>query len=77
MSKTFSCIPRDLIEKVAAYVFKNQKQSVHVNNTNSSFKNIISMVSKGSILVPILFNISKRPSPFHSHCVSPQFFKRQ
>ena len=71
LSKTFDCIPHDLlIAKLAAYGFdlnalaliftylKNRKQSVQINNTHSSFGNIISGVPQGSIVGPILFNLS-------------------
>ena len=71
LSKAFDCIPHDLIiAKLAAYgisdsalcyiysYLKNRKQCVRINNTQSNFHNIISGVPQGSILGPILFNIS-------------------
>ena len=70
LSKTFNCIPRDLvIAKLAAYGFdknmmcyiysclKSRKQCVSVNNIKSTFEEIISGVPQGSIVCPILFNI--------------------
>ena len=71
ISKALDCIPHNLLAaKLAAYEFelntltlifmypKNQKQSIQINNTHSSFGNIISGVSQGSIVGPILFNLS-------------------
>ena len=71
LSKAFDCIPHDLlIAKLACYGFsdkalcfiysylESRKQCVRINNTYSSFKNIISGVPQGSILGPILFNLS-------------------
>ena len=60
ISKALDCIPHNLLTaKLAAYEFelnaltlifmylKNQKQSIQINNTHSSFGNIISGVSQG------------------------------
>ena len=71
LSKAFDCIPHDLlIAKLSSYGFsrnslcyinsylKNRKQCVRINNTKSYFKEIISGVPQGSILGPILFNVS-------------------
>ena len=71
LSKAFDCIPHDLlIAKLAAYGFdlnalaliftylKNRKQSVQINNTHSSFGNIISGVPQGSTVGPVLFDLS-------------------
>ena len=70
LSKAFDCIPHDLlIVKLHAYGFsenslkffysylKRCKQNVKINNTYSLFKELLSGVSQGSILGPILFNI--------------------
>ena len=70
LSKAFDCIPHDLlIAKFQAYGFnrnivkyfysylKNRKQCVKINNTYSTFQNIISGVPQGSILGPFLFNL--------------------
>ena len=71
LSKAFDCIPPDLlIAKLAPYGFdlkvlaliftylKNRKKSVRINKTNSSVGNIIPGVLQGSIVGPILFNLS-------------------
>ena len=63
LSKAFDCIPHDLlIAKLSAYGFdenslaliysylKRRPQSVRINNTYSSFQNIVSGVPQGSIL---------------------------
>ena len=70
LSKTFGSIPHDLlIAKVYAYGFsinavtfsysylKRPKQNVKINNTHSLFQVLLSGVSSGSILGPLLFNI--------------------
>ena len=70
LSKAFDCIPHDLlIAKLNAYgldkssltyiysYLKGRKQAVKINNTYSSYKNILSGVPQGSILGPILFNV--------------------
>ena len=70
LSKTFNCIPHDLlISNLEAHGFdnytiryvysylKNRKQCVKINNTYSDLLNIISGVSQGSIVGPVLFNI--------------------
>ena len=69
--KAFDCIPHDLIiAKLSAYNFSdealsyiysyltNRRQYVRINNTHSQLKTIISGVPQGSILGPILFNLS-------------------
>ena len=73
LSKTFDCIPHDLlIAKLAAYGFdlkalvlictylKKRKQSVkqHINSTYNSFENILLGVPQGSIVVPIPVSLS-------------------
>ena len=70
LSKAFNCVPHDLlIPKLEAYGFdnnticyvyshlKNRRQCVKINNTYSDLLNIISGVSQGSIVGPVLFNI--------------------
>ena len=69
--KAFDCIPHDLIiAKLSAYNFSdealsyiysyltNRRQYVRINNTHSKLETIISGVPQGSILGPILFNLS-------------------
>ena len=71
LSKAFDCIPHDLIiAKLAAYgieretlrliysYLKGRKQCVKINNTYSDYNEIISGVPQGSILGPILLNLS-------------------
>ena len=71
LSKAFDCIPHDLIiAKLAAYgierktlrliysYLKGRKQCVKINNTYSDYNEIISGAPQGSILGPILFNLS-------------------
>ena len=71
LSKIFDCIPHDLIiAKLAANGIERQtlrpiysylkdgKQCVKINNTYSDYNKIISGVQQGSILEPILFNLS-------------------
>ena len=70
LSKAFDCIPHELlIAKVSAYGFgenallyilsylKDRTQSTHISNFYSLFPLIVSGVSQGSILGPILFNL--------------------
>ena len=70
LSKASDCIPDDLvIAKLAAYGFdknmicyiysylKSRKQCVNVNNTKSTFGEIIPGVPQSSVVGPILFNI--------------------
>ena len=71
LSNAFDCIPHDLIiAKLAAYgieretlrliysYFKSRKQCVKINNTYSEYNKIISGIPQGSILGPILCNLS-------------------
>ena len=71
LSKAFGCIPHDLIiAKLSAYNFSdealsyiysylaNRRQCVRINNTHSQLETIISGAAQGSILGPILFNLS-------------------
>ena len=69
LSKAFDSIPHDLlITKLNAYDFdrksfvffcsylKQRKQCVNLNNIQSTFKILLSGVTQGSILGPLLFN---------------------
>ena len=71
LSKTFDCIPHDLlIAKLSVYNFSDEalpyiysylincKQCFHINNTHSQPEAIILGLPQGSILWPILFNLS-------------------
>ena len=71
LSKAFDCIPHDLIiAKLAAYgiergnltliyfYLKGRKQYVKVSNTYSDYNEIVSGVRQGSIVGPVLFNLS-------------------
>ena len=71
LSKVFDCIPHDLIiARLAANGIERQtlrliysyledgKQCVKINSTYSDYNEIISGVQQGSILEPILFNLS-------------------
>ena len=71
LSNAFDCIPHDLIiAKLTTYgierktlrliysYLKGRKQCVKINNTYSDYNEIISGVPQGSILGPILFNLS-------------------
>ena len=66
LSKTFDCVPHDLLlAKLAAYgvdesffcyinsYLLDRKQCVRINNTNSDFLNIILGVPRGSIVAPV------------------------
>ena len=70
LSKAFDCIPHDLlVAKLHAYglsnddvtfvysYLKRRKQGVKINDTESIFQILLSVVPQGSILGPILFNI--------------------
>ena len=71
LSKTFYCIPHDLLiakfeayglgEKALSYIYScltNRNQCVRINDRKSDFQKIISGVHQGSITRPILFNFS-------------------
>ena len=82
---TFDCIPQDhdlLIATLAAYglsdealmcilsYLSNRKQRVRINDTYSESENIITGVTQGSILGPLLFQfINKRFIIFHINSV--------
>ena len=70
LSKAFDCIPHDfIIAKLEAHGLEigalrlihayliNRKQRIKVNETYSSWKDIIFVVPEGSILGSLLFNI--------------------
>ena len=70
LSKAFDCIPHDLlIAKLNAYgvdssaltyiysYLKERKQAVRINETYSTYMDIVSGIPQGSILGPILFNV--------------------
>ena len=52
-------VARKNVENSLALIYsylKRRQQSVRINNTYSSFQNIVSGVPQGSILGPIIFN---------------------
>ena len=87
LSKAFDYIPHDpLIAKLSAYNFSdetlsyiysqltNHRQCIRINNTHSQLKTIISGVPQGSILRPILFNLSITDLFFFVALASPYNF---
>ena len=83
LSKAFDCIPHDLlIGKLDSYGFdrnllkyinsylNNTKKCVLLNNTNSNFNDIISVVPQISAVGPILFNTFNDFFLFYATCYS-------
>jgi len=71
LSKAYDCLPYDLLTKLAAYgvdhhslpfihsYLKSRKYNVKIYDTFSEYLAIVLGVPQGSILSPLLFNISK------------------
>ena len=87
LSKAFDCIPHDLIiaklspynfsDEALSYIYSyltNRRQCVRINNTHSQLESIISGVPQGSILGPILFNLSINDPFFFVALASPYNF---
>ena len=83
LSKAFDCIPHDLlIGKLDSYgldrnllkyinsYLNNTKKCVLLNNTNSNFNDIISVVPQISVVGPILFNAFNDFFLFYATCYS-------
>ena len=90
LSKTFDCIPHDLlIANLSAYRFSDEalpciysyltncRQCVRISNTHSQLQTIISSVPQRSILGLIFFNLSINDLFFFVALASPYNFADQ